>query len=369
MSHSHITNFNYLCKRYLALNYQISQNKTFMLISGLKKFFSLVANPIDLNLLIQVSGRKLIMPFYHTVSDAGLPHIKNLYPVIGTQQFKSDLDFFQKHYKAINPDYLIKLVHSGKEAQEKTFFLSFDDGLREFHDVVVPILLERGIPATCFVNPAFVDNKDMFFRLKVSVIVEKLKVKTLTPGQKKIFEEFLLRCGISFQSPNDLFCITDRNKFVLDDLAACLDFSFPDYLAEHQPYLTTAQIESLINKGFTIGSHSYNHLYYPSISEKEQLQETLDGMNWVNEHFSPEKKMFAFPYTDFQVKKSFFEQIEHKIDLSFGTANLKKDCIETNFQRVPMEIEGRTTAEKLVKTEYVYYILKRMLGKHLIIRN
>ena len=340
-----------------------------MLKSILKKSLSVSTKFLSQDFLINLSGQRMIMPFYHTVSDNDLPHIKNLYPVIGVKQFNEDLDFFQKYYTAVNPDYLLSSIADKSVKKDKTFYISFDDGLREFHDVVVPILVKRGISATCFVNPAFVDNKDMFFRLKISIIIEKIKKKPLTAIQFRLVQELLFKYGIRYKVAEDLLRVTDKSKDVLNDIATCLEINFADYLSEHQPYLTSEQIKSVINKGFTIGTHSYNHPYYPFLSEDEQVEETLRSTEWLNSNFGIQSRLFAFPYTDFQVTKSFFKRIENDIDLSFGTANLKQDSIVNNFQRIPMEIEGRLSAKQLVKAEYLYFILKKMLGKHIIIRN
>lgn len=118
-----------------------------MVKSAFRKALSLSTNFASQDLLIFLSGQKMIRPFYHTVSDSDLWHIKNLYPIVGVNQFNQDLDFFQKYYSAVDSRYLLA---EKSMRGEKTFFLSFDDGLSEFHDVIAPILIKRGIPAVFF---------------------------------------------------------------------------------------------------------------------------------------------------------------------------------------------------------------------------
>ena len=337
-----------------------------MIKSILKSTLSATTDIASLDILIKISGQKTILPFYHTVSDFDLWHIKNLYPIVDTKQFNADLDFLQKNYTEIDSNYLIT---NGISKNKRTFFLSFDDGLREFHDVVAPILIKRGIPATCFINPAFVDNKDMFYRLKVSVIVEKIKKNPLTSSQLNHVKKTLFKYGIIYHSELDFLKITDHNKLVVEEIAVFLGVNFNEYLLEHKPYLTTEQIKNLIKQGFTFGSHSYTHPSYHTINEDVQIAETISSIEWIKDRFSIKDKLFAFPYTDFKIRKSFFEQIENQVDLSFGTANLKLDSVSTNLQRIPMEINGRTSAEKLIKSEYIYFILKKMLGRHIIKRD
>ena len=151
--------------------------------TAIKKLVSTTQKSFDLDFLIRLSGQHLILPFYHAVSDEDLIHLKHLYPVISTSRFGKDLDFLQQNYNAVSHNYLIDNKFSTTLRSKRAFFLSFDDGLRQFYDVVAPILLRKGIPATFFVNTGFIDNKDMFYRLKISILIEKVLKTELTPGQ------------------------------------------------------------------------------------------------------------------------------------------------------------------------------------------
>lgn len=52
--------------------------------------------------------------------------------------------------------------------------MSFDDGLKECAETIAPLLLKKGIPATFFVNPGFVDNQRLFHKYKASLILGRL---------------------------------------------------------------------------------------------------------------------------------------------------------------------------------------------------
>lgn len=335
----------------------------------LKKTLSVLSPLFSIDLLSGISGQGLILPFYHVVSNNDLAHIKHLYPVTLVKRFKEDIDFFATNYNAVNYDYLLRCIDNSEIKKEKAFFLSFDDGLREFHDVVAPILIEKGIPAVCFVNPAFIDNKDMFFRLKFSILAEKIQTSGLSKGQKYGIEAIFKANGLLYNSSKDLFRVKDDKKSIADELAPILEVDFSEYLKKNEPYLTHSQIKSLIDKGFTIGAHSMTHAYFPDLSEEKQLYETLESIDWVKKNFKQQVNLFSFPYTDFEIGKSFFEKIVNDVHISFGTANLKLDSIKTNFQRIPMEIENSRNAQQILKNEYLYFLFKMLINKHIIIRN
>lgn len=341
----------------------------FVVFSVLKEIIAPVSSLISLDGLIRLSGKGLVLPFYHTVSDEDLVHVKHLYPVIKIKRFRKDLDFFQKHYKPVAYNYLVDCTGGKSSIRERAFFLSFDDGLREFHDVVAPILLERGIPATCFVNSAFVDNKEMFFRLKVSVLIDLMNNKELTRGQRKFIETLFGQYNLLFRTPVDLLKISDRNKELPDKIAPVVGVDFKEYLAVHQPYLTKKQIAYLIEQGFSIGAHSVSHPYFPVLSESEQLEQVRGCLDYLQREFGVSERLFSFPYTDTGVRKSFFAEIKKDIDLSFGTANLKSDEIPFNYQRIPMEIPGSKDARQILKSAYFFHILKQIFNKHVIYRS
>jgi hypothetical protein len=55
------------------------------------------------------------------------------------------------------------------------------------------------------------------------------------------------------------------------------------------------------------------------------------------------------------------------LDATFGTAGLKEDPVDFHFQRIPMEMK-KIPAYRILKGEYIYYLLKGLLGRNKITR-
>ena len=158
------------------------------LISIINRF----SNFMHLPSMIQLSGQRLFLPFYHSIRGTeALPHLQHLYPVRDEATFRQDLDYLLDHFQPIDLSQLKELVLEGKKVSHNYMHLSFDDGLREVHDLVLPILEQKGIPATLFINPAFVDNKNLFFRFKISLIIESLRQNSWTTEQKAPIKNLL----------------------------------------------------------------------------------------------------------------------------------------------------------------------------------
>lgn len=311
----------------------------------------------------KLSGQKLIMPFYHTISDEPIPHIHNLYPIKSTKDFVKDLDFLLKHYKPISYADLQKLNRKGEQPSKPSFLLSFDDGLSEFSDVIAPILMQKGIPAICFLNSAFIDNADLFYRYKASLLIEEI---TANPKLKSQLN------GI-FQGDNnlsqDIKAVSYRDRAILDVIASRIDCDFGDFLNRQSPYLTSSQIEKLIAQGFHFGAHSIDHPEYQHIDYSEQLRQTKESMDSIASRFNLDYRAFSFPFTDFNISKRFFDEIYKNgtVEMSFGCSGQRKESFPKHYQRIAFEMEV-LSGEQILNAELLYFILKQPFGKNRILR-
>ena len=333
-----------------------------MIITGLKRIlyhkYNLFPDLIPVSTYIRLTGMKLLAPFYHTVSDHPLPHLDCLYRVRTSREFEADLDMMLKDFQPVDLQTLIKAVREKTRFHKPVFFLSFDDGLREFSDIAVPVLLRKGIPATCFLNSAFIDNKDLFYRYKVCLIVNEIsKNRTdLMPLVKKWLNDKKVRTS-SYR--HFLMKIDYHQRHLADELASLINFSFDNYLLDQRPYLTTGQINELIKKGFTFGSHSIDHPLFAVIPEEEQIKQTVESTSEITGRFNLPYKVFSFPFTDSGVHTDFFRKTDASVhfDLTFGSAGMKKDGYHNHLQRIPVEYYD-LTFRKRIKRDYFYYILK-----------
>jgi peptidoglycan/xylan/chitin deacetylase (PgdA/CDA1 family) len=304
--------------------------------------------------MIRMTGKRTIFPFYHLVSDEDVPHVRHLYKVRSIKEFTADLDFLLRYYKPISIKEYLDSIKRGHPLPGNNFILSFDDGLREFHDIAAPILLRKGIPAICFLNSDFIDNHFLFYRYKASLLINSLK----DGGNELVNKKNLLQ-------------LTYADNSVLNYLAVRLKVNFSDYLEEHRPYLDSIQIRKLIQQGFSFGSHSIDHPEYRLIPEDEQIRQTEESLTFIRFRFGIMEKLFCFPFTDHGVKQSFFDKVfdpMHPIaDLTFGGAGMKNDTIARNIQRIPFEGTS-LTGNQILKTEYLYYMIKSIFGKNTIKR-
>ena len=311
-----------------------------------KKFISYVsplAAVLPLDLLCRATGHNFIIPFYHIVSDEKCPHVENLYQFKNTKEFERDIDYLAKKYQPIGSDDLND-VFAGKYKRKKTMLLTFDDGLRQIYDVVAPLLLRKGIPAIFFLNTDFIDNRGLMYRYKASLIQ-------------------------SWGMGNAQTLKASSGKELMEMIDPALAGRLDEFLADYKPYMTTDQIRALISQGFVIGAHSCSHPHYKNLSLEDQLAQTIDSVEILHRDFGIEQKLFAFPFTDEEVSRRFFDTIFDggKVDFSFGGAGIKNDVHPRQFQRIPME-GWNASAEQILKSEYLYYLLRAIFFRNNIKR-
>ncbi len=284
-------------------------------------------------------GEKCLLPYYHMVSDEDVPHVSSLYAYRNVARFTEDLELLARGRKALSLEEFLTAVRTNGSAPDNSFLLTFDDGFREMHDVVAPILAKKGIPAVFFVMSDMLDNNALCFQQKISLLVHRMRQGT-TPAIEAEAFRLLRTAGIPESDlAGTLKAVPWSKRAVLDDVAQVVDVPFDAYLQRVLPYLTTKQITSLLDRGFTVGAHSLDHPRYADIPLSEQLRQTRESVRALTTRFSLKHRTFAFPHTDRQVSAAFFNTLTREgiVEATFGTAGPSKDSAEANHQRFSME--------------------------------
>ena len=333
-----------------------------------KGYLKKAYNRFTIKELVDKTKQNLLLPFYHTISNQRVNHISNLYPVRNEQLFIKDIDFLLKHFEPVDIDVINTKIKNDESFTKPSFHISFDDGLSELYDNVLPILEKKGIPATFFVNTEFVDNKALFYRYKVSLILEEIKSNKdlLIP-----IAELLATKSTDLNSISKaLLQLNYQSIDLIDSIATKIELSFEDYLKENKPYLTTEQIKDMINRGFSIGSHSVNHPFFKEITLDEQKKQLTESFQFLAKKFDIKHKYFSFPFSDEGVSLDFFEWLynDEKCDLTFGTSGLKHDYSRNHIHRVAFD-GALSSAEDIVKSQYFNYRIKDIVGKNKITRS
>ena len=331
------------------------------------------------NLLYSASSERMINLFtdqsifiyYHTVSNKKLNYLNNLFTFKSEDQFKNDIELLLKYYKPLNPSYLLKNLKKN-QIPKNHFLLTFDDGLREVFDVIAPVLYEKNISAIFFINPHFIDNKNIFIRHLISVIIDNL---LLTKHSKEILQEvsYLLNLRDGFSNYlliNKIKKINNDAENILLRVSDLLNIDLDIEIKNKKPFISKDQIKKMIEMGFYFGGHTMSHPRLNTISYNDQQKEIVNSIKWLRLNFEIDYSFFSFPFTDRGVSKKLINSIFEYDSKSivFGNSGLRKDFDKRILQRFSLEKPNHNTS-KLIVSENLYKFYNKLIGKYKIIRN
>ncbi len=276
------------------------------------------------NFTHRFGGAPTLHVFYHIVSDAHAPHIAAQYPVRSVQQFRNDLDWLLRHFMPVTLDEL----SDRRPRTQPGFHLSFDDGLRQCYDEVRPILLEKGIPATFFIDPHFLDNRALMPRHTASLI---------TAQQPQLRQH--------------VQALSDRLQ--LEALAQQHGVDISGFLRNYSPYMTLQQVQSLAAMGFTIGAQCCD--YPMQVSQPEQLDPMLNSLAEVSRITGTPVPPLAYSFAESSMFDSFWGQLPASTQV-FGCAGLKKGIMPNHYQRLSLEKNTRSAAATVLRAYLGYWI-------------
>ena len=313
--------------------------------------------------------RRLTGVFYHMASDHDVPHVKHLYSYRSSKEFARDIDFYLRHYAPITIQDLIEHVKQGTPFPENSIVITIDDGFREGYEVMAPILKKKGVPATFYLCSGFENNRDLFYRNKASLLIEHIAQQPSAEAAKAV-HSLLSGAGVKGDTVRDaIYSISYQNKELLDRCARRVGLDIQDYLSVHKPYMTTEEAKELMRDGFTIGAHSIDHPHYESISEGEQIRQTAESIQFIQDTFNPSYNTFAFPFEDVGVGTAFFDIMRNQlgVEVSFGTYGLLHDSVSNNFQRICID-NNPASAKSIFKHAYASQLFKVLIHKDRIKR-
>jgi peptidoglycan/xylan/chitin deacetylase (PgdA/CDA1 family) len=338
-------------------------------MSPFKNLFYHSCSFLSMQLLQNLSPVTTLLPYHHTVSNEALPHIQHLYSYKNEAQFKKDLDTLLKYNKPISAGDLSKCINENKPIPKHHFLLTFDDGFREVYDVIAPLLESKGVPAVFFIVPSFIDNKELFFRCKTSLLIHQLVNNKKDDLVNLYREHFKIPNAAKEKMIHTLKNIKSANKDSLDELAYKTGYSFSDFLTVQQPFLTTGQLTSLHKRGFTIGAHSINHPYYDQLSLADQLEQTIGSCKYVQQITGNQQQYFSFPFSEENLPQQLFNELNKSgIDLLFGLQNQKIETANKMVHRFNAERPSVILDEQL-KGILLLSLLRKWMGKNKVHRN
>jgi peptidoglycan/xylan/chitin deacetylase (PgdA/CDA1 family) len=328
----------------------------------IRKSWNTIFQLVPSSALRSIAAETIFAPCYHIVSDHSPLHVRQLYTFRNRKSFEADLDYLLKNFSPLSLADLHNLTSERRPPPKKSFFLSFDDGFREMSEVVAPICRAKGVPATFFLTTSFLDNRNLGFRHKASLLAERCTEIGTARSKEKLAGR--VNSGSVDDYSQFFKSIRFGDRGLLDEAAVLLDVDFADYLRTQRPYLSSEQVESLLKQGFTIGGHSIDHPLYAELPLVEQLSQTRSCMADLRARFSPSISAFAFPFVSDGVSEEFYAAMiaENVADLFFCIGAMPRAHAHVAIQRFGVESAQHQSLEQVLREQVSRHIRRRILS-------
>lgn len=257
-----------------------------------------------------MSDGTCLVVMYHYVRDTtgtAFPEIRALAPAL----FARQLDWLQEHYTLIDEAVLEAALSDDAPLPRNAALLTFDDGLVDHHETVLPLLRARGLRGTFFVaEDACGPDPRLLAVHKAHFLLARL-------GAARFGRAVLQACDAGDSMPAQGREVLGRDQWEEDDVRAIkhlisheLPFAVAEralenLFAEHvgdsgafarQLYLSAAMIQEMAEAGMTFGHHTRTHRMLARLPVEEQARELRGGVEWIRALTGQDTVPFCYPW-------------------------------------------------------------------------
>ena len=216
----------------------------------------------------------------HQISENFNPRVDCFTDWTLTELFARNVEWLSQNYTFISLKEAVSILESGKRRRRKFAVMTFDDGYASVLNAL-PILKKYQIPATIFINSAYLDD-NMLSTVNAHNYVNSMsptKIKELPPDFLKAIRKL------------EVISTDKEYEKYISVLYKYINLIKPDVSV----YLTKEELYSITDPLFTIGLHGHEHLVSTHLSN--QLFEKNLQLNYLilkdHTNFIP---YYAFPF-------------------------------------------------------------------------
>ncbi len=245
-----------------------------------------------------LSGKRILI--LHGIDDTNCTRHNTRF--ISKKKFESLLVLLKQHCNLISiTDYCNDHIESDK----LNIAITFDDGYFNNLSHALPLLEKYQVPACIFCTAIHLEQKDILWADLYDLSRDRLPKELIIEGElfrRNIFGEHIHASGRSLKQ----YAATSNRDFILQlyqQLKQCSYIKDNEQLSIYWKLLSQSDIKELSQHPLiTIGSHSVLHLDYPSMPEKNALQDMEDSKNALEKCIGKNVEFVAFPRGTFNAE-------------------------------------------------------------------
>lgn len=268
---------------------------------------------------------KALMYHYVRNYDPRLPNFRFL----SHSNFRLQLDYLDREYGFANIDDWREWTEVGRSSKNtKRVTLTFDDGLIDHYNFVLPELKKRKLTAIFYVPTDPIISQRPLDVHKIHLLCGAVEGAFLLEKLYAVIEPHMITNHLKKeytektylkQNQNDPVTAIKRllNYFISYDFrSSIIDSLLFDLLPNWEDfklYMTTDEVRELSNSGMLIGAHTHTHPLLSKLSKKNQRNEINRSFEELHKICTPPLKTFCYPYGGFHSFDEF--TVKHLKDI------------------------------------------------------
>jgi len=255
--------------------------------------------------------RFLRVVMYHYVRDPARNEFPRL-KALSAAQFQKQLTAVTDRYEMATLESALAFLRGEYEPERDLCLLTFDDGLKEHHSEVLPILIERHIQGLFFVITGCVEgrvaavHKNHFLMATLDFAEYEAEVlhrlAVLAPGSSADIDPALVRRTYRWDMPE-----VGRLKYLInfaldaDVRDRLLDTMFADHFGDEHAfaralYLSWDEAREMQAHGMLMGGHSHTHIALEAHRDRQD-EELARCAQTLHRHLKSQTLWpFSYPY-------------------------------------------------------------------------
>lgn len=247
------------------------------------------------------------------------------------EQFRRQLEFVGRYFTPITSEQIVLWKEGRLAKPANPIVLTFDDGYRDCHDVVLPLLLEAGVVADFFVCPWNIEERRLFWWDKIacclrkssrdSIVLKYPRRLELNLSTRESIELSLRAIGRIIRHTDEL----DVDRLV-DELQEAAAVDFDEQAEADKLLMNWDQVRALRRAGMGVGSHSYSHRILPLTKDDTAREEMARSKSAIEEALNESVLALAYPVGAFDKNtKRMAEQAGYRLAYSYcsGASRLR----------------------------------------------
>lgn len=252
-----------------------------------------------------------VRPLEHTE----YPRIKGLH----TDSFERQLDWLQANSRVISMAEFLMMLDEGERPAEPTTLLTFDDGLRDHVNYVLPTLQRRGLSGSFYVPSAPIVDHELLDVHRIQFILASVDT-----DDESVIADLLEFCRpwtevhVSANRLEELRAEARASRFDSEGIILVKRLLqrelprevrrqvtgelFARYVTTDEAdfaqslYLSVAELELMLDAGMHIGSHAHTHEWLTFLSKVEQEAELSRCLALLASIGAGDQWTMAYPY-------------------------------------------------------------------------